>query len=159
MNTKSNDQNTKGRKGFAAKLAILSFAVFVFTASAFAGPEEVSSAAVDNLKSKFGSLQNVEWKVSPLFTKAAFTWKSQQFEVFFDDKGEITNISRHISKDILPVPALMHIEDKYKGYEVAETIEIRNQEEGIAYYASLKKDAKKVILKISIEGVVSVFSK
>ena len=53
----------------------------------------------------------------------------------------------------------MHIEDKYKGYEVAETIEIRNQEEGIAYYASLKKDAKKVILKISIEGVVSVFSK
>lgn len=159
MNTKSNEENRNGIRRFSAKFAAFALAAMLVTASAFAGPEEISSTAVNNLKDKFGSLQKVEWKVSPLFTKASFTWKSQQFEVFFDEKGEITNISRHISKDILPVSALMHIEDKYKGYEVAETIEIRNQEEGIVYYASLKKDAKTVILKISVDGDVRVFNK
>ena len=139
------------------KLFIAAIAATCITASAFANGETENEKAANNLKKEFANAKNVEWKVTPNYIKASFSWNGQQLEVFYNEAGETIAQSRMINENSLPLRAQQIIQKKYPGYKITEAIEYNNAESGISYYISLTKDSEKQILEISAQGDVSLY--
>ena len=139
------------------KLFILAVASTLITASAFAGGEEENMKAASSLKKEFTNAQNINWKVTPNYIKASFTWNGQQLEVFYNANGETIAQSRMINPNSLPLKAQQFIQKRYADYQIAEAIEYNNEESGTSYYVSLIKGNTKEILQISTEGDVSTY--
>ena len=147
----------KVTSSFSKKLFIAGIAVTFITASAFASGEETNAKAVSNLKKEYRNARNIEWKVTPDYTKASFNWNGQHLEVFYNNEGETIAESKMINTTNLPLKAQQFINKKYADYNVAEAVEFNSEESGLYYYVSVTKDNTKQILKITSDGGVSPF--
>ncbi|MEP7320017.1 MAG: hypothetical protein ABI921_14775 [Panacibacter sp.] len=139
------------------KLFVAAIAVTCITASAFANGEAENAKAASNLKKEFANAKNIEWKVTPNFIKATFSWNGQQLEVFYNEAGETIAQSRMINTSSLPLKAQQFIQKKYPDYKITEAIEYNSEENGISYFVSLTKEGTKQILEISVNGEVSQY--
>ena len=142
---------------FRRKIAVAALAATLITTSAFAsGEEEDKARAIKNLKKEFTTAKDIQWKLTENYMKASFNWNDQQLEVFYNYDGDIIAKSRPVNPSALPIEAQQKIEKKYAGYKTDECVEMNN-EEGTNFYVSLIKENKKVILKVSPYGDVSVY--
>lgn len=147
----------KVSSSFSKKIMIAVFAATFITASAFAGTEETKARASKNLKAEFASAGNIQWKLTDNYMKASFLWNGQQLEVFYNYNGETIAKSRAIEVSSLPLSAQQTISKRYADYRIAEAIEYESQEGENCYYVSLVKGDKKIMLRISTTGEVSLF--
>lgn len=132
--------------------------VVAMTTAAFADTK-VNSRALSHFKSTYKEAADVQWKTTNEYTKASFTWNSQQMEVFYDDNGELVGTSRAVSLNTLPIEAQQKLQKRYEGYTATEAIEFNDAKEGLYYYVSLVKDNTKTVLKISSDGGMEIFKK
>ena len=142
---------------FSKKLFIAGIAVTCITASALANGEETNAKAVSNLQKEYKNAENIEWKVTPNYTKASFSWNGQHLVVFYNNEGETIAESKFINLNNLPLKAQQFINRKYADYKVTEAVEFNSEENGLCYYVSVVKDNSKEILKITPDGDASLF--
>jgi hypothetical protein len=139
------------------KLFVACISVIFIAVSAFANGEETNAKAISHLKKEFKNAKDIEWKVTPQYTKAAFTWNGQHLEVFYNSDGETIAESKYINTNNLPLKAQQFINKKYADYTITEAVEFYSEESGLCYYVSLTKDNLKQILKITTDGTASLF--
>ncbi len=147
----------KMTSSLSKKLFIAGIAVTSITSSAFAGGEEANAKAVSNLKSEYKNAQNVEWKVTPEYTKATFTWNGQHCEVFYNNDGETIAETRFINMNNLPLRAQQYITKKYADYNPTAAFEVNSVEKGLNYYVSITKNDKNQLLEVTPNGDVSIY--
>lgn len=139
------------------KLFVTCIAVIFIAVSAFANGEEANTRAISNLKKEYQNAKNIEWKVTPQYTKAAFKWNGQYLEVFYNNEGETIAESKFINTTELPLKAQQFINKKYADYTITEAVEFNSEENGLYYFVSVNKDNSKQILQITTDGTVSLF--
>jgi hypothetical protein len=114
---------------------------------------------------------DVKWERQDYFDVATFTQKDQQMKAYFDIDGELVGTSIHTNMKALPAKAQSEIAKTYPGYAVADVILYDDNEEQISdiilfgtqfestdnYFAELRKDNRRVIVKVTPEGQVSLF--
>jgi len=142
-----------------SKLFIATAASLAIAIGAFAkGTSATNTVAFKQLKAEFKDAANVTWSSTQTnLTEASFEWNGQKLHAFYNADGDQVAVSREVSDDKLPLKAMQTIKSKYDGYKTLEAIEYNSAEEGLSYYVSLENANKKVILKVSVEGSVSVF--
>jgi hypothetical protein len=141
------------------KLFIATMMVVTLTATAFAAPKTVSSRISNRFQSEFENASNVSWTVTDKYSKASFILEGKTIEAFYDATGEKIGTSQAISVSSLPKKAQKVIDTKYAGYKVTEAISFDKTDEGVQHYVSLENEKSKLVLEVSKDGDVSVFSK
>ncbi len=128
--------------------------------SAFAsGPEEIDQKVTSHFSDVFKNATGITWLVTDLYTEASFEWMNQKMEAFYDNNGDYFGVSREISAGSLPAEALKTINKKYDGNVVTQAIEFDDAQNKPNYYVLLKNPRSSIILKVSAEGEISIFSK
>jgi len=140
------------------KLFFTALAALAITASSFAKePETVNVKAQKNLSAEFKNASQISWSTKANMLEASFEWNGQKLQAFYNQDGEQVAISRQITLDKLPVKALQALTEKYANYKATEAIEFNSTEAGLSYYVSMENGAKKTILNVSPDGLVSVY--
>lgn len=136
--------------------AVLS--VLVSTASIAANTLE--NARIESVfKAEFPGATNIRYKIRETIVCFYFTMNQQIMEAFYDNDGNKLAVSRVIGFVTLPMPAQLYIQQKYSRYNFIEAAELIHEQEGRAYYVSMKNETEKIILKVNTDAQVSIFKK
>lgn len=131
----------------------------IIAGSAFAADaKKVNANVVYSFKSDFKKAVNVSWTTTENFAKAAFTMNGQQMEAFYNTEGERIATSKKITLDELPAEAKRTFTKKFGGYDVKEAIRFEGVDED-AYYISAENEKESVIVKVSSNQSVSIFTR
>ena len=134
--------------------AVLS--VFIAASSFAADANKVNSKAAIAFKEEFTAAQNVQWTSTEDYVRASFTLDNKNMEAFYDKQGNMIGTSSTISISDLPTNAKRSFAKKYADFTVKEAIQFIGNDE-TSYYVSAENEAQSVVLKISVEGFISVF--
>ena len=135
--------------------------------------EEVSNLSKEEFYSDFGDMPNTQWERSGNFDEVTFTKDEQVVTAFYDNNSKLVGTTSGRSFTDIPVAAQKLINEQYKDYSVADVIffddnefnetdmVLFNQqfEDADNYFVELKKDNKKIVLEVNVEGEVSYFTR
>ncbi len=135
------------------KKLVLTIAVITFLFSAaFAAPTKLNERTLSTFAKEFKDAQNISWKTSEDYTLATFTWKGQKLQAFYDNTGTRKALVRNIEIENLPMGAQFKLNEKYADYTLDEIMEVNTSDDGMYYYACMKKPNRTLVLKISSTG-------
>lgn len=141
------------KKVFFAALLAVSVA-----GTAFATPSgSVSYRVLTHFTADFGRPADVTWTIKDDFVKASFTKNNERVEAFYTVEGEMIGTSKEINLKDLPEEIKKTMENKYPMYAITAAILFENNEES-AYFVSTQNEKETLIIKISLNNQVSVFS-
>lgn len=135
--------------------------VIMFTTTAFADENSVSFNIINNFKTNFNNAKNVSWKLADDYVKASFEFNGISKVAIYNYEGELLATSNKFKFDNLPQNAIETIAKKYPfpPYKLKDCIELVDADSEKNYFASFETAKETVVLKISLAGKVSVFSK
>lgn len=132
--------------------------------------EEVSFKAKQNFVSDFDNITEVQWKRTTYFDEATFTKDGKVFTAYYDFDSKLVGKTSNVAFADLPVKAQKEITTKYKEYSNSVVFFDDNQEtdsdmmlwgfvfdDADNYFIVVKKDNKKIILRVDTEGDVFYF--
>ncbi len=136
-------------------------AVILFTTTAFADENNVSFSIINNFKTNFTSAKNVNWKLANEYVKASFEINGINKVAIYNYEGELIATSNKFEFNNLPQNAIESIAKKYPfpPYKLKDCIELVDADNEKNYFASFETAKETVVLKISLAGKVSIFSK
>lgn len=140
------------KKLFLTAMAALTLGVASFAKDV----NKVNSLTLHNFQKSFSEATDVDWSVTPVYTKAKFKLDGEVVEAFYDGLGALIGTSRKVELKSLPLNATQQIKKKYGKYPILDTIEFIQNDE-TRYYVSLDKNGKKLVLEVSGQGSVSEF--
>ena len=129
--------------------------VLIATSSFAADGKELNSKVVSNFSQEFKHAKNVTWKSTENFVKASFILNDKSMAAYYDLDGNMIGTSTDIAIDDLPTNAKRAFAKKYAEYTVKEAIQFEGVEE-TAYYIAAESENQTLLLKVSVEGFVSV---
>ena len=132
--------------------------VLIATSSFAANGKELNSKVVSNFSMEFKNAKNVTWKSTENFVKASFILNDKSMAAFYDLDGNMIGTSTDIAIDDLPTNAKRAFAKKYAEYTVKEAIQFEGVEE-TAYYIAAESENQTLLLKVSVEGFVSVLER
>lgn len=126
----------------------------------------VSYFVENNFVSRYQSATNVKWTVCNQFQKASFVLDGVKMEAFYDNSGNYIATSQYVDSSRLPAISRVRLEKEFKNYQVDEVVRYdldgtSQHESGTfasprnyntLYFASLKNNNEKMILKITPDG-------
>lgn len=132
---------------------------------------EVSEQSKASFASEFGNVPDVQWERTEYFDVATFTKDGQKIKAYFDINGEFVGTVTEKTFDDIPAKAKDYIKKKYPDYTIGDVILYTDNpksesdmllfgtemESATNYFVELRKDNKRIILKVSPEGDVSFF--
>ena len=107
----------------------------------------------------FPGATNIAYKVTGQFTEVNFTWNDLKLEVFYDTDGELIATCRQIPLGGLPLPLQISLGKQYKGFMPTGVTEFDDANDGLCYYVSVTNDKVSYLLRVSVDGSISVFKK
>jgi len=134
---------------------------------------EVSGAAIDQFARDFENLSDVIWERTSNFDEATFTKGGQVFTAYYDDDAKLVGTTTNKTFADLPSKAQAVIKADYKAYSVTGLCMFDDNEDNEtdmslynkqfddvdSYFVELKKDNKEIVLQVSMDGDVSVFTR
>jgi hypothetical protein len=138
------------------KLFLSTILSVLIAAASFAADLNKNAEAVYTFNSQFERAENVSWTSTKGFAKASFTLNNKQMAAFYRPDGSLIGTTSAVTLEELPVIAKRSFAKKYSGYTVTEAIRFDATDE-TAYFISAEDEARSLILKVSAEGMVSVF--
>lgn len=129
-------------------------------------PATVTSSFEEN----FPGVTNVVWQPDNIYMKAVFVKDNASENAYFTYDGDLMGTTKSVAFTDLPATAQKHIQEKYKDYQVDETIlfndnDAENESEifsvpdnEINYLVSLKKDNKILVLKVTTDGQTAYYT-
>jgi hypothetical protein len=135
--------------------------------------KEVGSQAKQQLMIDFGTNADAIWERTVHYDEATFMKDGKTLTAFYDYDSKLVGTTTNKTFSDLPAKAQQFINENYKSYNVGDILEyddnglIRsnmafyNQEftDADSYFVELKKDNKKIVLQVSMEGNVSYFTR
>lgn len=141
------------------KLFIAALLTIVVAVTASAG-SFVENAKLEALfKAAYPGATHVHYKTVGELISITFIWENHNMQAFYNSDAEKVAVSRVIKFGSLPMRGQEAVNQRYAGYNITEVIEMDSQEEGVCYYLSLNKDAKKLIVRLSVLGDLNVFKR
>lgn len=110
-------------------------------------------------KAAYPGATRVHYKTVEEMVSVSFVLDGTQMQAFYNNEGERLAISKVVDVKSLPLKAQTNIGKKYADYTVTEVIEMQYASEDASWYVSVVNDNQKIILHISAEGVLSIFTK
>jgi hypothetical protein len=138
------------------KLFLSTILSVLVAASSFAADINKNAEAVYSFNSQFERAENVSWTSTKGFAKASFTLNNKQMAAFYQPDGSLIGTTSAVTLEELPVIAKRSFAKKYSDYTVKEAIRFDATDE-TAYFISAEDEARSLILKVSAEGMVSVY--
>jgi hypothetical protein len=132
---------------------------------------DVSEQSKSGFAAQFGNIPDVQWERQDYFDVANFTKDGQKMKAYFDVNGELVGTITDKTFEDLPAKAREYIQKKYPDHIIGDVImytDNQNEEGDILlfgtemesatnYFVELRKDNKRIILKVSPDGDVSFF--
>lgn len=141
------------------KLFIAALLTIAIAATASAG-SFVENARLEALfKAAYPGATHVHYKTVGELVSVTFIWNNYNMQAFYNSDAEKVAVSRVIKFSNLPMRGQEAVNQRYEGFNVLEVIEMDSLEEGTCYYVSLNRDSKKLIVRVSVLGDVSVFKR
>jgi hypothetical protein len=155
--TTNNISNTLNQNTMK-KLFILALIAIATGTSAFAAPS--TSRATAHFTATFSKAKNVSWVSNGKFEKVSFVLNNENITAFYDADGDLVGTTKKVAFDKLPKAAIETITTTYTfpEYEVRECIEFVNANNERKYYTSFSTEDATVVLEITQNGRVSVFT-
>lgn len=133
----------------------------------------VSSIAKNNFVGDFGNVNNVKWRRFDTFDQATFMKDGKEMVAFYDDRGMLVGTTSQAAFTDLPASSQKDINEKYKDYKIGQVIFYKDNQDndtdmimyGVQfedqdnYFVELAKGNSKIVLRIDIEGNVTLFKK
>jgi hypothetical protein len=138
------------------KRLILTAAIAVLSAGVMAqtgGNKKISTG----FRSDFPEASNISWTEKKSFVVISFKEYDQPVQAYYDYDGKKMAVSRNVRLNNLTMPALTAVQQKYAGYAFVGGVELDHAEDGHSYYVSMQKDARRVIVRVSMDGNLRVF--
>jgi hypothetical protein len=152
------------------------FTALLATSTAFAGTidkgkDKVSYFSEESFHENFGNIPILEWQSTAAFDKAYFMQDGREYTAYFTRDGEFVGTTHDVAFSELPVAAQKAITKKYgeaaiekvfnfddnENSDAAMLIENNAVENNDNYFVILNRGNAKLILQVSMEGVVSFF--
>jgi len=135
--------------------------VIMLTKTAFADENNISFSIINSFKTNFTSAKNVNWKLANDYVKASFEINGINKVAIYNYEGELIATSNKFEFNNLPQNAIETIAKKYPfpPYKLKDCIELVEADNEKNYFASFETAKETLVLKISLSGKVSTFSK
>ena len=88
----------------------------------------------------------IKWEIISNLYKVTFNKDNQNESAFFDEKGELVDVSRNISSISLPIILSSKLNDLLVNGKLLELFEVDSDNE-VTYYATIEETKKGVIYK------------
>lgn len=138
------------------RFIILAITILILIASALAAD---TSQLLAQFKARYPDATDIQYKMTGDFFSILFVQNGVKMNIFYNEAGDQVAISRVINYNTLPPKSQAAMQNRYKGYTPAETIEMNHSMEGTAWYVSLENPQWRVIVMVSLSGDVSLFKK
>lgn len=132
------------------KTLITLVTMFLIATSGFSS-ETVKPEVLSAFKANFRNVQEVNWEEGSNYYKATFISNGSTSYAFYNTKGDLLNLTRHLVSTNLPLKLNKMLKAKYKGYWISDLFEFSN-ETGTHYYIVLKNANKKILLESGKRG-------
>lgn len=134
--------------------------------------KEVSYQSKEKFASDFGNVGDVQWARSGYFDEATFTDQSgRRTTAFYDNTPQLVGTTSPRKFGDLPESAQKYIKKNYQNYMDAQVLLFDDNEANDTdmllynmqfededmYFIEVRKDAKTDVLKVSMDGNVSLF--
>ncbi|WP_298360503.1 hypothetical protein [Runella sp.] len=135
--------------------------------------KEVSEQSKKQLMSDFGISQNAQWERTDHFDEATFMKDGKIQTAFYDYDTKLVGTTTIKTFSDLPAIGQKYINEYYKSYTVGDIIEYDDNgpvnsnmiffnkrfEDADHYFVELKKENKKIVVQVSMDGTVSYFTR
>ncbi len=139
---------------------VLTAIVMLFATSSFATePVTVSPVVKAAFENDFSKASQVIWEKSNEFYFASFTLNNVNVDAAYTESGELIGTSRRISVEQMPLSISLAIAEKYKGYQVDESVVELTFEGTTRYYVNVSNESQALKLKCYSNGDLEVDSK
>lgn len=141
------------------KLLIAAVLTIVVAATASAG-SFVENARLEALfKAAYPGATHVHYKTVGELISVSFMHNGCTMQAFYNDNCERVAVSKAIVFSALPMRGQEAINNRYEGYTATEAVEMDSEMEGLCYYISLKKDTKRLIVRLTPSGDLELFKR
>lgn len=141
------------------KLLIAALLTIVVAATASAGSLVENAKLEAVFKAAYPGATHVHYKTVGELVSVTFVLDNYSMQAFYNSDGEKIAVSRVMRFSNLPMRGQDAIHQRYENYAATEVIEMDSQEEGVCYYISLEKDSKKLTVRLSTAGDLTVFKR
>ncbi len=135
----------------------------MISASAFAADEtnSVNSKIIRSFTSNFNNAKNVKWKMAANYVKVNFEFNGQDKVAIYNYDGELLATSVKFNFNNLPQKALEVLAKNYPFplHKLKDCVELIDEDQQKNYYVSFESEKENTVLKVGLDGTVSVFSK
>lgn len=133
----------------------------------------ISSRLKAEFYSDFGNVPVTQWERTANFDEVSFVKDAETFTAFYDTDTKLIGTSSEKTFADLPSKAQQEINKHYKDYTTEDVIFFDDNElnetdmilynqqfdDADNYFVELKKDNKKIVLQVDVQGNVSYFSR
>lgn len=127
-------------------------------ASAFAASDEKAKANA-SFSAEYPGAGNISWRMNDDFFIVSFTLNNQRLRAFYDYEGNKIATTRKMLLTELPQKGWQSIRKSYSDYSIIEAIEYNNADNQRAYFVSMQKAGKGIVLKMDEYGEVNYFGR
>jgi hypothetical protein len=140
------------------KKAMFLFSLFaglvLISNSGFSQIRKIPSNATETLKQKYPTAESVEWKDQLSHYTAKFRLEDKDYEVHFDNKGDLKESLVKLDESEIPAPVKDGLEkSKYSDWAIDKVEKLESSDGKLQYRLQLKDgDIKKKIVYFTPEG-------
>lgn len=135
--------------------------------------KEVSDQSKKQLMNDFGISQNAQWERTVHFDEATFMKDGKMQTAFYDYDTKLVGTTTIKTFSDLPATAQKYINENFKSYTVGDILEYDDNglinsnmiffnqrfEDADHYFVELKKENKKIVVQVNMDGTVSYFTR
>jgi hypothetical protein len=136
--------------------------VMLLTISSFATdptPGNVTPVVKAAFENDFAKASGVKWEKTDEFYFVSFLLNDANVEAAYTETGELIGTSRSIKADQMPLTISLTLAEKYKGYEISDTVTELNFGGATRYYVTVSNEKQALRLKCFNDGEIEVESK
>lgn len=137
----------------------MALAALAIGTSAFAGPT-IKNRVKTHFASSFANAENVTWNSNGKFDQATFILNNEKVTAYYDTYGALVGTTKNVAFDKLPKAAIESLVSTFTfpEYSLKDCIEFTNADGIKKFYTSFESDDTTVMLEISENGRVDVFT-
>jgi hypothetical protein len=141
---------------------VLTAIVMLLSISSFAkgpDPEKVTAVVKTAFEKDFSKAIVVNWQKTDEFYFASFLLNNVNVEAAYTETGELIGTSRKISAEQMPLTISLALTEKYKGYQVDNSVTELTFAGVTRYYVTVSDQKLALRLKCLSDGEIQVESK
>jgi hypothetical protein len=133
----------------------------------------VSETAKKNFMTDFSATTNAQWKRVGTYDEVTFTKDGQKLTAYYDGEGNLVGTTATKKFTDLPAKGQAEIKAKYKDYTIGPVIFFDDNDKNDTdmilwsqqfddedlYFVELSKGADKLVVKVDLAGLVTLFKK